>query len=753
MAKRPAAGPIKVPKANRKTSVLRGKDDATFLAEVQRLYRMDMQADEHNIIPALEDMRFVFGDQWDQDARSRRERLKKPVVTTNRLVAYVAQYVGNYLQSDISIKLSPTKGGTKQAAIVRQGLIRATMRTTQAKNALFQAAQTAYICGHGNFGVRLVEAVDDVFARDLELVAFEDPFSVIWDRGSREPTGADARRCYEFEWMTKEDFHETWSNATTDTGWFTEEWDLNSLVGHGWEVDEMVRVCRFWQMRYEPVTLGLASEDGNVIDISDMSPNEYLPLLAVGDDGTPIMRKTVKPYAECYVLTSSEVLEGPYRLDIPRLPIFRVQGWRLYEGPTCYRWGFVRNAKDPQRISNWWDSVLAEELRKSNAGKWLLDQVAMKNGLADRFRNSHMSDDNVLFWDSQTDGQKPEWIPPPPMNTAVLTERTNAIQNIKDVTNKHEAAMGITGNEVSGKAITAHQRVSEMGDVIYVENVNAAQAECGKVMNALIPVVYDTNRTVKIMGDEDQDILQEINGEFGDATPDVTIGKYDMTYSTGPSYATKRQESVDLMMTLMNTMPQTGNLIADIIVRNMDIPGADEISDRLAFTLPPGMADPDKLSGKMKQIVEMRSQFAMQQMQIQVQMQLQEAQAKLAHIAAQINELDSRAGKQTAQANREASEVGQKVMHDIATTELAAARVHIDLGTSLMQMGLEAAISERDAQKALGAPFGTKPVNSGTPAQQEQPVPGQVPQQPAQQPVVEQPQAAQPTPPASGPTT
>ena len=99
------------------------------------------------------------------------------------------------------------------------------------------------------------------------------------------------------------------------------------------------------------------------------------------------------------------------------------------------------------------------------------------------------------------------------------------------------------------------------------------------VINELIPVVYDTNRTVKITGDDDVELLQEINGQMADATPDVTLGKYDMSHSTGPSYATKRQEAVDVTMTLMNTMPQVGNVVADILVRNMDIP-AKEIEER-----------------------------------------------------------------------------------------------------------------------------------------------------------------------------
>ena len=133
--------------------------------------------------------------------------------------------------------------------------------------------------------------------------------------------------------MTKDDFKRAYPKADDDSGWAADELDASVMVGHGFEVDEMLRVCEFWQMREEPITLGLEADSGDVIDVTEMADAERAMLLAVGDDGQLVIRETVKPYAECYVLTSKQVLEGPYRLDIPRLPVFRVEDI----GPTSYR--------------------------------------------------------------------------------------------------------------------------------------------------------------------------------------------------------------------------------------------------------------------------------------------------------------------------------------------------------------------------------------------------------------------------------
>ena len=648
------------PDTNKRYSLeMDSSDKSEFLKKARTLYSKDVDADEHNILPAREDIQFVIGDQWDVNTKLRRTRLNKPVLTVNRLPAFVAQYLGSWQQTDTSMKLLPMKGGSKATAEIRQGIIRTVIKDPVAKHAMYTAMETAYIGGVGNWGLELVDNKFDVFDKDIKLFALDDPFQVIWDRASREPSGSDANHCFVTRYMAKEDFEKAYPDVQGTDGWMADDMDQSTMTAHGWEVDEMIRVCHFWQMQEEDVTLALERGTGDVIDVTGWTQEEIDATAEVDTKtGKSIQRDTTRPYAECYVMTGSEVIDGPFRLNISRLPIFRVEGWALQEGSVRYRWGFVRNAKDPQRLHNYWRSILAEELQKSPASKWLLDKSAMKSGMADHFRNAHLNGDSVLFWDSQADGAKPEFVPPPAMNSAVLTEAQMSVQDIKDVTNKHEASMGVTSNEVSGKAITARQRVSELGDRIYLENMNHAQAECARVINELIPEVYDTNRTVKLMGDDDQILLQEINGDFGDETPDVTKGSYDITYTTGPSYATKREEATETMLTLMNHMPQTGNYIVDIIARNMDIPGSEEIAERMMSLLPPGMVNLERLPESARKRVEEKMQSQQQQQQQDQQIQMQMMQKNFEKLSAEIQDINMRAMKSQAQAQLYGSQAG-----------------------------------------------------------------------------------------------
>jgi hypothetical protein len=77
-----------------------------------------------------------------------------------------------------------------------------------------------------------------------------------------------------------------------------------------------------------------------------------------------------------------------------------------------------------------------------------------------------------------------------------------------------------------------------------------------------------------------------------DGTPetDIVEGKYEVQVTVGPSYATKRMEMAEKTIALAQAVPQIGAVGADLIVRAQDIPGSDELADRLKKTLPPGLA-------------------------------------------------------------------------------------------------------------------------------------------------------------------
>jgi hypothetical protein len=168
----------------------------------------------------------------------------------------------------------------------------------------------------------------------------------------------------------------------------------------------------------------------------------------------------------------------------------------------------VRFLKDPQRLHNYWRSTVAEQLVAAPRNKWLTTPDAVK-GHEPKWRRAPVADDPFLYYN---DGETaPVHIPPPGIDAALVNEAGMATQDLKDISNLHEAAMGMPSNEVSKVAIQQRQMVSDVGTYIYVDRRRMADQRCAKNIDELVPFIYDTKRTIAVIGRDDKTIMQTIN--------------------------------------------------------------------------------------------------------------------------------------------------------------------------------------------------------------------------------------------------
>lgn len=637
----------KVP-ASYKPSGFESQED--FLRDMRVQFALDLEFDNDNREAALEDSTFVAGEQWDEVMRAEREMDNKPCITVNRLPAFVGQVVGNRRLNETTIKVTPDIGGTKAVAKVRQGLIRSVEKTSKADRAYNNAFQSAVICGIGNFGLVPKYARDDVFEQDISIYPINNPLGVVWDRYHRDPTGRDAQRAFEVDNISNDSFKATYGDDAQagDLG-FDEGFDPQP-IGYSWEQSDRVRIVRYWRMIYETRVLALMV-DGDVRDITDETTDDWMLEVDVDDDGDPYVRESERSYAELHVCTANQILEGPVRYPIKRIPIFKVPGWEIDTAFNRARFGLIRFAKDPQRMHNYWRSVIVEKLMLTPYAPWIAADTAVA-GREDEWRSAHVSSDTLLVYNADS-GAPPKRAEPAQMEPALIQEAGMAMQDIRDVTNLHEANFGQTSNEVSGRAIVARQRVGEIGTVIYTDNLNMAIEEAGEVINDLIPVIYDTKRMVKIIEMEsgiERETIMTINDTADENSVDVTVGKYSVTVTTGPSFVTRRLEAQEGMLNMVNANPQAMQLMFDQIIEAQDWPGAEKMAQRYRKTLPPGLVeeDPEDLTDEQKKQRVLAAQAAEKKAQFDdamAQIALQKAEAEVAELRARAIEAEARAKK------------------------------------------------------------------------------------------------------------
>lgn len=211
--------------------------------------------------------------------------------------------------------------------------------------------------------------------------------------------------------------------------------------------------------------------------------------------------------------------------------------------------------------------------------------------------------------EGQADIGPPQRQPFAGVPAGALQEALNASDDMKSIMGLYDASLGARSNETSGRAIMARQREGDVGTFHYIDNLSRSIRHAGRILIDLIPKVYSTPRIARVLGPDGQaknvriapkavaeqepqapEQPQEQPGM--DRAEDVSrvysldAGKYDLTVSAGPSYTSRREESASQMIELIRAYPAAAPLIGDLLAKNLDWPGADEIAERLNAMLP-----------------------------------------------------------------------------------------------------------------------------------------------------------------------
>lgn len=608
------------------------ENEDDFLADMRRKYEWGYSFNEHNIIAGKEDAKFTVGNQWDPVVEARRKTQKKPVLTFNRLVAFMAQLVGNRLMNETEIRVYPDKAGTKAIATIREGLIRNIFKNSNANFARDEAAKYQVVCGEGYFTLAMVYAADDVFEQEVRIQAVTDPFAVVMDPLGIEPSGEDCQWGFVGDDIPQQEFKHRWPWAAETSFYGSQRWNQSGF----WLQEDTIRIVSYWRMVTKGTKTLALYKDGTVHDISDMEEYEYEQFIETRSDGSPFTREVPNRIAQLYICSGATILEGPHEYPISSIPIYRVPGWELNDGQFIHRWGLIRFLKDPQRLHNYWRSTVAEQLVAAPRNKWLTTPDAVK-GHETKWRRAPVADDPFLYYN---DGETPPvHIPPPGIDAALVNEAGLATQDLKDISNIHEAALGMPSNEVSKVAIQQRQMVSDVGTYIYTDRRSAADLRCAKNINELIPYLYDTMRTITVIGSDDKSVVMVIN-DPSQPNSDITAGKYGLTVQIGPASATKRALANEQMMAFVNAMPQTASVVMDLVAEAQDWPKSDQFAERFKMMLPAGVIPPD----------EMTPQMAAMQQANQEKQQLQDQLAQ-AHATAEINAKSAKAANDTSRAH------------------------------------------------------------------------------------------------------
>ena len=594
------------------------------IQEAIEFLKLANDADTMNRQEALEDLKFGGGDQWPVELQNSRNLESRPVITVNKVDNYCRQVCNQQRQQRPRIKVHAmnTHDDMIDAQTI-QGIVRHIENNSNADHAYDNAFEYAVRMGWGYFRVRTDYVSEDSFEQEIYIDPIDNPFTVYFDPNSVAPDGSDADRCLITTMMPKKEFKKLYPDAAVDGGTsFTQRGTGDSQSE--WITREDIRIAEYFYTVREKATLYQLS-DGSSTFAEDKDFFARLQMAGiVVVDKRPSYKKTIK-YCK---LTANDIIEegtwaGKY------IPIIPVYGRHIVIGDKRKKFGMIRYAKDPQRMYNFWQTSITEGVALAPKAKWLIAE-GQDEGHESDWANANIKSFPLLRY-KQTDiegraAPVPQRLQPEPPQAGIMAAAAGVDDDIKSIMGVFDPAQLKQGN-ISGKALNGQQQQVDLTNYDYYDNLTRSISHCGTIILDLMPKIYDTERVMRIIGDDGKPELLTINqrDSVGRVLNDMTVGQYDVVMDTGPGYNSKRQEAVESMLPLLQADPALMQTCGDLVFRNMDWPGADVIADRLAAANPLAQIDDHsdippqvqmQLAQAKKQVADMQQQMEAMQMMI-----------------------------------------------------------------------------------------------------------------------------------------
>ena len=578
----------------------------------------------------IDDLRFYAGSpdnhwQWPADVLATRGAVQgqtinaRPTLTINKLPQHVRQVTNDMRQNRPGAKVIPVDDNADvQVAEIFNGMIRHIEYISDADVAYDTACENQVAYGEGYITLYTEYCDPNTFDQDIKIGRIRNSFSVYMDPLIQDPTGADAKWCFITEDLTKAEYERMYPDAAPIS-------TLQSLgVGDqsisNWLNEDTVRIAGYYYIDYEKAKLNLYP--GGQTAFEGTAEDKQLKLVYGKPKRT---RESINPKVKYCKINGYEILEEKEWAG-KWIPVIRVVGNEFEVDGRLYVSGLVRNAKDAQRMYNYWVSQEAEMLALAPKAPFI-GYGGQFEGYEDKWKTANTTNWPYLEVNPDvTDGQGavlplPQRAQPPMASSGLLQAKAGASEDIKATTGQYDASLGLGGNERSGKAILARQREGDVGTYHYGDNLTRAVRHIARQLVDLIPKIYDTARIARIIGEDGETKMVKINPEQQEPVKQIVdqagvviekiynpgVGKYDVVATTGPGYATKRQEALEAMAQLLQGNPQLWQVAGDLFVKNMDWPGAQEMAKRFAKTIDPKIMQDDDKSPEL-QAAEMQIQ-------------------------------------------------------------------------------------------------------------------------------------------------
>ena len=519
------------------------------------------------------DLQMLSGKQWDDEVYNIRISESRPVSTNNIIRPYVNRVKNPLLLNPIR-PLVKLKDRDKERMC--NGLIGAIMQASGGNSACVEAAETAIACG---IGYIIVDVIPEPGNRKREPViryrTCERPTNIFLDPMSREKDGSDAMWAVEINFVNLEQVERKYKMKFSSAS-YSEDYGANFPTPDG-------SICSL--IMWEMVT---DKDDWDWCQITHI----------IGDKVISCVK---------YPTTS--------------LMVIPVYGERLYD-QNEYWGGIVKALEDAQRNHNWYQSLSIEYMAMAPKSPWLVAEGQVSKDQMPYWAKQNVKNYAYLTW-RPTMLENGQMAPPPQrMATSVdvggiTAELQRNLGDMSRYSGVPDAMMsGANEGGESGEAINSRLGSAEISTAHYYDNYSLSLSRMGRVTIELAPAVYNRDRRVVFLGDDNHIYSKIVN--INEKIDQADLLEMDIDMSGGPSNEMRRKESISAMQTLFQLDPTSIPKILPHYIKMLDLPDGDHLIRDLN-----GETDPDsEIDPRVNTILQTANQtIGVQQQHIQMMQQ------------------------------------------------------------------------------------------------------------------------------------
>ncbi len=686
------------------------KETEDLLIRIRSRLAKGLAAESQMRDAAEDDDDFYAGNQYPAGIQKQREADLRPCLVVNKLPQFVKQVTNQIRQNRPQIRALPCDDAADvETAKIITGLLRHIQVNSRADLAYDTATEQTVVGGYGYWRILSEYVEGEVDLQEVVIKRIQNRFSVVMDPARQEPDGSDAKWAHIFSTVDKDTFEQMYPDA--DPTSFSD----TAPNAEGWYTDDGIRLCEYMEIRYEPKKIQLLSDGRKVWEGEKIEKG--LKVTA--------SRTVQKPCVYVYKTNGFEILEETTWPGTMIPIVIMIGDEMIVDGQVIYK-GLVRNAKDPQRMVNYWWTSYTELVAMAPKAPFIGYKGQFTD--PDKWADSNTQPIPFLEAEPMIDAATGALLPLPQRQqfagvpTGIEQGLRLANEDMKETTGIYDPSLGAKSNATTGVALNAQTRQGDTANFHYADNLSRSLRHSGRIILEVIPFFYDTARILRIIGEDGQvEKMQPVNGaqdpedqsQAAKVQPvfDLTVGRYDVVVDTGPSFMTRRQEAATGMAEFIRVFPEAAPLIGDLYAKGQDWPLANEIGERLKAMLPPGAI---KEEGK-------------QEIPPEVQAQLQQSQQMIQEMRGAIQELTQKAEGKDAeiQAKLDIAEMDNATKIHIAKIN---AGIPEDLATLAQELIAIRSMVEGHAQ-ILQQPIAPSPeqAGQGEPAPEPEPIPGQNP--------------------------